>query len=755
MANAEAQRQPWSVSRYASAFVVLVAVTFIVLSSFVYTRLRPIMDESARNQRQLARSELESALSSAIQSSQRDLAALARWDEAKQQISHPAYYLYWHDYRVRDAGMVGPGVADVAIYNSQGAAISAGKAAHTMPIHIHSAEIGLSFVQEGNRIFIYGYAPIQQDNSALIGFVGLKVDLLAHAAKTGGMHRIKSPSLRLRQAAPHVHAASDVLDKLEFDFNADESHSAVASLLANLLVQSALLLIISTSLLFWFMHFRLAQPLRQLSRYIDNCRAGNNQPLPASSLKVMQVAELEKVRKSLREYQDQLQLMQSDLEQTNAKLWSQAHQDSMTAAYNRRAFEEDWGHLQVLTQRHEVNVCFILFDCDHFKAINDTYGHHIGDEVICSLASTLLKTLRSGERLYRLGGDEFACLLNDAGIDEGIKVAHRAEQAVAGYNFSALGILEPVRISVGLAHYRGQDAAALDRLTRQADLAMYLAKRPGNNKITIYDESMAEIADSVISSMETTAVYESLNNLDMIEMAYQPIVTLPDMATSHYEALVRLRYKGKLIIPVSIFPVVEARRLEAEFDLAVASRIARDLDLGLIPAGSGVAINISGPGILHPAVMDRLRALAPLTQKYKIVIEITETALITQIGFASINLNDLRQQGFIIALDDFGSGYSSMRYLSSMPVDTVKFDISLIRNLLGDSRQMMIVENLAQLIHNAGYQMVAEGIESEEMLQKATAVGFTYAQGYYLGTPHPLNPDFSSDASSSTSRLPG
>ncbi|HAN57225.1 MAG TPA: GGDEF-domain containing protein, partial [Betaproteobacteria bacterium] len=130
-----------------------------------------------------------------------------------------------------------------------------------------------------------------------------------------------------------------------------------------------------------------------------------------------------------------------------------------------------------------------------------------------------------------------------------------------------------------------------------------------------------------------------------------------------------------------IFPVVEARRLEVEFDMAVLSRIEETLTRKLLPQGGGVSINISGPSIVHPDINAKLMQLAPHIAYYKLVLEITETALITQIEQATANLNQLRQVGFHIALDDFGSGYSSLGYLSSMPVDMVKFDISMIRQL--------------------------------------------------------------------------
>ena len=741
MSQGKADGRSWSVARYATAFVLLVLIIFIALSSFVYIQLRPILDESAATQRNLAREELSSGLTAAMQAIKHDLSELANWDESKQQLGQPAYYAYWHDNRVKDAGVVSASVIDVNLYTAKGDRLSGGQTEEHVPSHIAPADMSPSFRVVAGRIIIQDFAPIYQreNESTPAGYVEVKMDLLKQLESSRVLLRVKTASLGLSQDVLHATSSKDVLDKLNYDFVGDASHSAVASLLSNLLFQSALLLIVSTSALYWFLHYRLGQPLQEISSYIDNCRIGTPRTMALKGIKVLPVAELEKIRKSLNDYQEQLTEMQGTLEMSNAQLWAQAHHDPMTAAYNRRAFEEDWGQILAQAQRHPVNVCFMLFDCDHFKTINDTYGHHVGDEVIRGIAVALSSMLRNDEKLYRLGGDEFACLLTEAAMEEYIKVAQRAEKAIATYDFKSLGVQEPIRISIGLAHFSGLDAGTLNKLSRQADIAMYLAKRPGNNKITVYDESMAEMADSVISSMETSAVYETLGNPDMIEMVYQPIVQLPGEVVEYYESLVRIRYKDKLITPGSIFPVVEARRLEAEFDLAVVSRVALDLELGVIPQGSGVAINISGPGILNAAVIERLNTLARWTAKYKMVVEITETALITQIGFATVNLDALRKLGFFIALDDFGSGYSSLRYLSNMPVDTVKFDISLIRSLMGEARQMVIVENLAHLIENAGYQMVAEGIETREILGKVTQLGFSHGQGFFLGKPQRLS----------------
>jgi len=164
--------------------------------------------------------------------------------------------------------------------------------------------------------------------------------------------------------------------------------------------------------------------------------------------------------------------------------------------------------------------------------------------------------------------------------------------------------------------------------------------------------------------------------------------------------------------------------------------VTRDLGNGQLPAGQGVSINLSAPSIVNAHVVDAMLQLVSSERDRKIVVEITETALITQMETASANINLLRKAGALVALDDFGSGYSSLRYLATMPVDLVKFDISMVRLLEhGEARQKLILEEIAGMVITAGYELVAEGIETREQLDKIIGLGFTHAQGFYFGWP--------------------
>ena len=176
------------------------------------------------------------------------------------------------------------------------------------------------------------------------------------------------------------------------------------------------------------------------------------------------------------------------------------------------------------------------------------------------------------------------------------------------------------------------------------------------------------------------------------------------------------------------------RQMETDLDRMVIARVHEDLINDFIPEGTGVSINLSAESITHKDVIEWLLPLTDFTQRYSIVIEVTETSLITQIGSAARTLGVLRKFGFKVALDDFGSGYSSLRYLTSMPVDIIKFDISLIKEMM-DDRQRKLVNEMAGMLIDLNFDLVAEGIETEELLQKVDAAGFNLSQGYLFGEP--------------------
>ncbi|GAO35257.1 hypothetical protein SCT_0641 [Sulfuricella sp. T08] len=729
---------PLTIRAYAISFIVLMSLIFGILSWIVEHKLDTISATANIHNTNAANEEFAYVISHVISEIKQRAESIASQDETRQQLVNPAYYGYWRDNRVRATGILPGYVQAVEMYTRQGKPLAANPISD-MPTQINPLDISSFLTSRRGHYYLYVFYPIPsiegRPDSPLLGYLGFKLDFLNAVKEEQRFSYVNPNSIHIKVDEREHLPFSQLTSRLEFTLLPNPESTALAATIKQL-QQQVLPVLIGLSLLFYLMLASLlAAPLRRLSSHIDALREGQGGLLAESFTRSLPVAELEKVRHSLNDYQSKLEQMHHSLNEKNDELWTLAHHDPLTGVYNRRGFEEDWEHVRSVSSGHRLEISMLLFDCDHFKAINDTYGHQTGDQVIQAITRTLQSTLRHGDRLYRLGGDEFATLFLDIDPNLALQTAERCIEAVSQHDFSSLGIREPVRISAGLAHASATDAETLATLPKQADMAMYHAKRPGKQKIAVYDDSMINDAGVLFSTGVTNAVFEAIDTGESIEMHYQPVVNLANGEVDYYEALVRIREGYELIMPSSIFPIIEARRLEAEFDLAVIGRIEKELEQGIIPARTGISLNVSGPGVTNPKIIGKLLELGRFLDRYRLIIEVTETALITQLHQASANLNKLRQDGFKIALDDFGSGYSSLGYLANMPVDIIKFDISMVRHLDAGGRQGLIVENLAAMIIKAGYHLVAEGIETEKTLQKILGNGFSRGQGYLFGRP--------------------
>ncbi|MEW5966067.1 MAG: EAL domain-containing protein [Pseudomonadota bacterium] len=733
---------PRPIAHYALLLVVVLMASLGILVAFVFHDAAHLRESVAQSDLKLARQELDEAIELVSEEAHRAAQALAQWDEARQQFEHPDYYAYWRNTRALAAGVLPESLAAVDLYDRDGHNLAVYATDEVgMPSRIDPRHLSAYLVREADGEFLYFFLPLDVEAGRVRtgGYAGLKFDFQKQLRQLRKFRYLDLESVRVTAKAGDRIPLAGVVGALEFRTAPNPEMRALQRLILDAVYRFGAIIVVISLVGFLALVSVVTRPLRRLSQHIVAMRRGQETPLDESYRGVLAVSELEQVRQSLNDYQQQLDDMHVSLADKNQELWTLAHRDPLTGMHNRRAFDDDWRSMWRLhADASGVEVAFLLFDCDHFKAINDTYGHQIGDRVLQGLAQSLHSALRADDRLYRLGGDEFATVLFAADVAHASQVAERCIDHVMRHDFGAYGVKEPVRISVGIAHVDRADDDALTRLHRQADLAMYHAKRPGQGKIAVYTPDMGAGHEALVSNAETSAIYEAMADPDRLEMHYQPVLGLTSGRIEYCEALVRIRSEHGLVMPGSIFPVVELRGLETEFDLAVLERVRRDLTAGRIPAGTGVSLNVSGPGIVNSRVTQALEQFVPLLADYKLVLEVTETALITQIAQASANLGALRRAGFTIALDDFGSGYSSLRYLASMPVDLVKFDISMIRSLEEIGRQAVFVEDLARMIKDAGYALVAEGIESQALQDRVAALGFSHAQGFHIGRPAPL-----------------
>jgi diguanylate cyclase (GGDEF)-like protein len=409
--------------------------------------------------------------------------------------------------------------------------------------------------------------------------------------------------------------------------------------------------------------------------------------------------------------------------------------DPLTGLANRTLLEE-------FTQRslergRAVSVLFI--DLDDFKDVNDSRGHAAGDELLLVLADRLRGCVRPGDVVARLGGDEFAIVVN-GGPDVARAAGERVLTALAlpvpldGGAVSAHG-------SIGVAASTDSDDYSAGALLRNADLAMYLAKAQGKNRLVVYAEGMAEAARrraDLTRDLADAAVSGQL------EVHYQPVVKLADGRISGFEALVRWHHPERgLVPPAEFIPLAEETGAISGIGRWVLREATRQGAAWSTATGSPlrVAVNLSPrqfqDGDVTADVMAALEESGlPADQ---LTLEVTEGVLVRDLDAVVAELEALRGLGIRIAIDDFGTGFAGLSYLRHLPADVIKIDRSFVSDLPASRSATTLITSIVELARTLGLDVVAEGVETEEQRQALVELNCARAQGYLFARPQPAD----------------
>ena len=734
---------PISIKQIALGFIGSLLVMMILIAGFAAYQTHNVTQGLKQANHDAAQSELAAAVERLLRRTKSQAEKLSHWDETRQQLVLPEYYPYWRDQRVYESGMLPSHYTRAALYTPSGTLLGPNPEKRLFPSRLPAKfsqhESSSWLINETGTIALYHAFPVYSDEErqTLLGNGLLRLDFMPELLRWEDFRFTDKDSIGLMLKTNETLPASQLLPQLSFNALANPDQSRFQTILSRTLL--ALFVLLTAAALVGFLIYNrlLVRPLGWLSQEIDAMQQGHSRH-HLSRARPMRITELENIRRSLYDYQLQLSDLHGSLEHQNREFHSQARQDALTGSHNRRAYEEDWGLFRQELKSTPQGVAYLLFDCDRFKTINDTYGHAKGDRVLTIVAHALTMALRANDRLYRLGGDEFATFLSNTTPTQAKQIAQRCQSLIEAAHFDDLEIREPIGISIGVAFCPAENADQVDELPKQADIAMYTAKQPGRTRIALFGEDTERASQTLVASRETSALFQALATPGMVEMHYQPIYSLPGRQVDYYEALARIRHHGDLIMPDAFLPVISSRRLETEFDMAVLHQIDADLSSQQLPPGIGISINISAQSISRPEVISHLMELSRHNARHPLMLEITETSLITQMIEVSTYLELLRTVNFRIAMDDFGTGYSPLRYLVDLPVDVVKFDISLVNKLAEENRAGQVVADFARMMSEVGYALVAEGVETEVVLRKVESLGIAHAQGFLLGRPVPL-----------------
>ena len=427
------------------------------------------------------------------------------------------------------------------------------------------------------------------------------------------------------------------------------------------------------------------------------------------------------------------------LSRTMAELEYYSSHDPLTGLYNRRYFNEMLGYEIGRSGRHQHEFSVLMLDLDDFKNVNDTYGHPCGDAVLVSIAEAIHAAMRLGDLATRIGGDEFAIILTETGKTGGMIAAEKIRLKLQNIAFLAPdGKNFHMTTSVGLVTYPG-DAQTIADLMAGVDIGLYRAKKLGKNTVgSIESEGVKTQENRIIRDQA-----ETLNNAlreGRIVPFYQPIIDCRTGKIFAYESLARLCEPNGNTISAGVFiETLEKYDLWCELDRTILDKALHALKhrISLGDKATKLFVNLSakeiqGRDILSYADQLCLKIGIPPSN---IVFEILERDAIGNMTHMRKFLTELRKNGFSFALDDFGSGYNSFHYLRDLQFDFVKLDGTFVRNILKSKVDYALVKNLSRLCQDLEILIVAEFIESKEIMEAIQAMGIEYAQGYYLGIP--------------------
>ena len=428
-----------------------------------------------------------------------------------------------------------------------------------------------------------------------------------------------------------------------------------------------------------------------------------------------------------------------ELGEAAARLKETTLHDALTGLPNRTLFVHRLEHAILRARRSQKLVAVLFADLDRFKSVNDTYGHHVGDELLAAVADRLTKLLRPGDTFARLGGDEFIILCED--LDEESQVDLIADRV--GKAFSAAFALTTVDIqvsaSVGIA-FSGPAEGVPAQLIQNADTAMYHAKRKGGDGHGIFDLRDQYLSDRRADLQRRLSVAQARQEL---RVEYQPIVSTVEGHVVGVEALLRWQHPTLGTIgPTTIIPLAEKSGAITEIGRWVLERACLDRP-GMERHNHGrpltVSVNVSVRQLMEAdfAAVTATVLRDTGTDPALVTLEVTESVFIHDNERALIVLRDLKRLGVNIALDDFGTGFSSLNYLRQFPVDVLKMDRAFISDLDRDTTSRLIVNSVVDLAHGLHMQVVAEGVESAEQYAQVRALHCDSYQGYHFGRPRP------------------
>jgi len=425
------------------------------------------------------------------------------------------------------------------------------------------------------------------------------------------------------------------------------------------------------------------------------------------------------------------------------KVAYQASHDALTGLANRTEFDRVIKKAITLAHSDSSEHALCYLDLDQFKVVNDTCGHLAGDELLRQLGELLKKSIRHHDFVARLGGDEFGVLMYDCSLNQAFSACEKLRNMIRDFRFAWEGRSFTIGVSIGVSSINDTSSNAVN-LLKEADAACYAAKDRGRNRVHVFRPDDEELALRQGEMQWVEKIQQGLEENRFI-LYGQPIVSIANHEEGlHFETLIRYRdSNGSLIPPGAFLPAAERYNLASAIDRWVISHLFEWIagKPGFLDQLTLCSVNLSGLSLSDESMLKFISEQFSRWNipTHKICFEITETAAIANLIYATKFINQLKERGCLFSLDDFGSGLSSFAYLKNLPVDFLKIDGLFVKDILDDKVDLAMVKSINEVGHVMGKQTIAEFVENEQIFNLLKELGVDYAQGYGIGKPVPLD----------------
>jgi len=853
---------PLSITTYGLLFILLGLLLFGGFSWLTVDELYTLRTETKNRNLHLAQEEMREMALHVFAESEKLASEFAEWDETIQQLSNSTYYAYWREYRVPSASFAPHDLAGVELYDRRGMALAQLRD-KDMPVKLALPITRVNLIRQNGKDNLYYTYPViydRQHNDA-VGYVVIKVDLKKALTEKQRFRFADVHSIATDVQEGETISEADILRHIHVAGVPNAGFDQLQDLMLSTLQRFAVIGFSLALLLLYLLVQIFGLPSRRLSHHIDALRHGDRKLLQDSHKHKIAVAEFEKVRLSLNEYQTQLdnrdaalresemrmravldnvvdgiitidehgiiescnppvvrifalpeqdiigrnitslladsvqpayrsylgQFVQIPLRErhgtaaceligkrgdqsefpveiamsrmqvaqrqlyiavmrdiTERKLSQErlvylANYDELTGLPNRTLFRDRLNQAIAHAKREERLVAVIFFDLDHFKKINDTLGHHVGDQLLLGASKRLRETVRELDTVARLGGDEFVVILGSVRHVEQVTDVVTKLLLALELPFMLEGQEAFVAASAGISLYPLDDTD-IDNLVKNADTAMFRAKEQGGNT---YQYFKAEMNAKAVHRLKMENALRYALERNEFELHYQPRINLNSGAIRGMEAL--LRWNSPVfgrISPVQFIPLLEETGMivpVGDWVLKTACEQTRRWH----SAGYDlrVSVNLSIRQFRQKDLVQRFRAIlhaAGFDPNY-LELEITEGLLVENMDAAISILGVLHDEGVHISIDDFGIGYSSLSYLKRLPIDTIKIDRSFVADITDNPDDAVITAAIVALARSLRLTVTAEGIETKAQLDYLKSLGCDEAQGFYFSKPLPVH----------------